>query len=146
MLSTRRIAIVAIVGLAESPAWLHNDWLLSAFGKRKADAIDHYLKFVSDGLHQTSIWSDLKQQNYLGGDQLLKDVIPAKAGISQAINYLRTSFPRKRESHIVERVQSLTNREQDPSEIPGAQSRPRAKPLNEYLRLEQDRNRAIARA
>jgi len=77
----------AIVGLAESPAWLHHDWLLSAFGKRKADAIDHYLKFVSDGLQQTSIWSDLKQPIYLGGDQLLKDVIPirrtaAKAGIS----------------------------------------------------------------
>jgi len=106
----------AIVGLAESPAWLHNDWLLSAFGNRKADAIDHYIKFVSDGLHQTSIWSDLKQQIYLGGDQ------------------------------FVERVQSLINREQDLSEIPGAQSRPRAKPLNEYLRLEQDRNRAIARA
>jgi hypothetical protein len=38
------------------------------------------------------------------------------------------------------------NREQDLSEVPGAQSRPRAKPLNDYLRLEQDRNRAIARA
>jgi len=74
------------------------------------------LKFVSDGLQQTSIWSDLKQQIYLG------------------------------ENQFVERVQSLINREQDLSEIPGAQSRPRAKPLNEYLRLEQDRSRAIARA
>jgi len=106
----------AIVGRAESPAWLYNDWLLSVFGRHKADAIARYLEFVSEGMHHASIWSDLNQQIYLGDDQ------------------------------FVERVQSMINLEQDLSEIPAAQSRPRAKPLHVYLRLEQDRNRAIARA
>ena len=66
--------------------------------------------------HRASIWSDLKQQIFLGDDQ------------------------------FVERVQALIHPQKDLSEIPVAQSRPRAKPLHEYLNLEQDRNRAIARA
>jgi putative transposase len=106
----------AVIGLAESPAWLHNDWLLSAFGNSKADAIERYIQFVSDGMHHASIWKDLKQQIYLGDDQ------------------------------FIERVQSLIDPNQDLSEIPAAQSRPRPKSIHEYLSLEKDRNRAIARA
>jgi hypothetical protein len=106
----------AIIGLTESPAWLHSDWLLSAFSNHKADAIDRYIKFVFDGMHHASIWSDLKQQIYLGDDQ------------------------------FIERVQSLIHADKDLSEIPAAQSRPRPSPIHEYLSQEKDRNRAIAKA
>ena len=106
----------AIVGLAERPAWLQNDWLLSAFGNNKADAIERYIKFVSDGMHHASIWSDLKQQIYLGDDL------------------------------FIHRVQALIDANKDLSEFPCAQSRPRPKPIHEYLLQEKDRNRAIARA
>ena len=63
-----------IIGLAESPAWLHNDWLLSAFGNNKADAIERYIDFVSDGMHHVLICTDLKQQIYLGDDQFIERV------------------------------------------------------------------------
>jgi hypothetical protein len=106
----------AIIGLDESPAWLSSDWLLSAFGVHRAEAIDYYLEFVADGMHRDSVWSNLKQQIYLGDDQ------------------------------FIERVQSLIDTNRDLSEIPAAQSRPLLKPLSEYLGQEIDRNRAIARA
>ena len=67
-------------------------------------------------MHHASIWSDLKQQIYLGDDQ------------------------------FIERVQSLIHADKDLSEIPAAQSRPRPSPIHEYLSQEKDRNRAIAKA
>jgi REP element-mobilizing transposase RayT len=106
----------ATVGLAKKPDWLQDDWLLSAFGRHKTDAIKHYMKFVIDGMNRASVWADLKQQIYLGDE------------------------------HFIDRVQSLVDASKDLSEIPAPQARPRPKQIHEYLRLEKNRNRAIARA
>jgi putative transposase len=104
------------IGLDQSPAWLSSDWLVSAFGDHRAEAIVHYLQFVADSMHRDSVWSDLTLQIYLGDDQ------------------------------FIERIQSLIDTNRGLSEIPAAQSRPVPKPLSEYPGQEIDRDRAIARA
>ena len=106
----------ATIGLVKKPDWLQDDWLLSAFGKNKTDAIKHYMIFVIDGMDRASVWADLKHQIYLGDE------------------------------HIINSVQSLIDANKDLSEIPSPQARPQAKKLHEYLSLENNRNQAIARA
>ena len=106
----------ATIGLVEKPDWLQDDWLLSAFGKIKSDAIQQYMKFVVDGMNLPSVWSDLRQQIYLGDEV------------------------------FIERMQMLIDGNKDLSEIPSPQARPRPKQIHEYLSLEKDRNRAIVRA
>ena len=106
----------ATIGLVKKPVWLQDDWLLSAFGKNKTEAIRHYMKFVVDGMNRAPIWANLKQQIYLGDER------------------------------FIDNVQSLIDSNKDLSEIPSAQARPPPKLINEYLCLEKNRNQAIARA
>ena len=106
----------AMIGLAKKPEWLQVDWLLSAFGSSKSSAIHEFEKFVADGIDTPSVWKDLRQQIYLGDD------------------------------NFVEKMQHLIDRNTDLSEIPRTQARPQPQPLDEFLRLERDRDRAIARA
>ena len=67
---------------------------MSAFGKNKSDAIEHYMKFVVDGTNSPSVWADLKQQIYLGDE------------------------------NFIERMQLLIDANKDLSEIPSPQARP----------------------
>jgi putative transposase len=106
----------ATIGLVKKPDWLQDEWLLSAFGKNKTDAIKHYMIFVIDGMNHASVWADLKHQIYLGDERFINS------------------------------VQSFIDANKDLSEIPSPQARPQAKKLNEYLSLENNRNQAIARA
>lgn len=106
----------ATIDLEKKPDWLHVDWLLSTFGRSKSDAIAQYKDFVVDGLRLPPIWENLKQQIYLG------------------------------DTDFVERMHQHIDRGIDLSEIPIIQARPRPMPIYEYLKQEQDRNRAIARA
>ena len=106
----------ATIGYVEKPKWLQVEWVLSTFGQNKSDAIGQYIQFVAEGVDLPSVWTDLKQQIYLGDEK------------------------------FVERVQMLIDTGKDLSEIPSPQARPRPKRIHEYLVLEKDRNRAIAQA
>jgi len=48
------------VGQAVRPNWIHVDWLLTAFGRQKAHAIEAYKQFIKEGKRQASPWAQLK--------------------------------------------------------------------------------------
>jgi hypothetical protein len=106
----------ATAGLTEAPDWLETAWILSAFGQRKSQALKRYRAFVAEGKNQPSPWGQLKNQIYLGSDA------------------------------FVDKMQSRLSPDKDLSEIPAAQRRPQAKPLDDYARKSQDRNEAILMA
>ena len=106
----------ATAGLTEAPDWLDTDWILSAFGQRKSRAQERYRAFVAEGKNQPAPWGQLKNQIYLGSDA------------------------------FVDKMQSRLPPDKDLSEIPAAQRRRVAKPLDDYARKYRDRNEAIRRA
>lgn len=106
----------ATVGQSSSPEFLHTDWLLAAFAKRKSTAIERYKAFVSEGKGQPSPWASLRNQIYLGTEQ------------------------------FVEKMKLLVDGEQELSEVPSSQRRPKPKALTEYETSSQDRNTAIYQA
>ena len=106
----------ATVGTRKPPVWLHTDWVLSAFAKRKGTAIQRYRSFVAEGKHQSSPWKQLKNQIYLGSDR------------------------------FVEKMQRKIDRDRDISEVPLTQKRSQAKSLAHYERRHKDRDTAIRAA
>ncbi len=106
----------ATAGQAPVAPWLQADWILSAFGRRKGEAIDRYRAFVAQGKNQPSPWEQLRNQVFLGSEQ------------------------------FVERLQARVDTGQDLSEIPARQRRPLPKPLEHYAERFPDRNAAIAAA
>ncbi|QBQ54057.1 transposase [Nitrosococcus wardiae] len=106
----------ATAGLGKGPMWLHSKWILSAFSRRKGEAIKRYRAFVSEGKNQPSPWEQLKNQIYLGS------------------------------ASFVEKMQRQLDSEQDLSEIPSAQRRPVAKPLEYFSKKYHDRDTAIVQA
>jgi len=106
----------ATVGQTKAGKGLTVDWLLAAFAKRKATAIERYKKFVAEGKGQPSPWGLLRNQIFLGTDE------------------------------FIEKMQSLVDGEKELSEIPSSQRRPVPKSLNEYEVTSQDRNAAILNA
>jgi putative transposase len=84
----------ATAGQSKAPACLVTDCLLGSFGRRKSTAIEGYKKFVSDGRGNTSPWSLLRNQVYLGSEG------------------------------FVDKMQSLIDGDKDLSEIPASQRRP----------------------
>lgn len=106
----------ATAGLTAAPAWLQTEWVLSAFGQRRSGAQTRYRAFVAEGKTQPSPWGQLKNQIYLGSE----------------------AFVGKMQSHLAP--------DKDLSEVPTAQRRRVAKPLDYYARQHRDRNEAIQRA
>lgn len=106
----------ATAGLIEAPDWLDTDGILSAFGQRKSRARERYRAFVAEGKNQPSPWGQLRNQIYLGS------------------------------AAFVDRLQRRLSPDQDFSEIPAAQRRPRAKPLAYYAGQHRDRDDAIRHA
>lgn len=106
----------ATAGMASAPPWLQTDWILSAFSRRKAEAIERYRRFVAEGRGQPSPWEHLKNQIYLGSDS------------------------------FVEKLQAQLEPDKDLSEVPLGQKRALAKPLTHYARRYQDRDTAITEA
>jgi REP element-mobilizing transposase RayT len=104
------------VGLSDCPAWLHTDWLLAAFGKRKSSAIQSYRRFVAEGKGQPSPWRDLNSQIYLGDARFVAD------------------------------MQQRIAADMDLSEIPGSQRRPVPQSLRTYEETSPNRNSAIVSA
>ena len=106
----------ATVGRAERPGWLSTDWLLSAFSRRRDEAVDGYVSFVAAGKGQPPLWEQRKNQIYLGDEA------------------------------FVERLMSLPGGQKDLSEIPAVQRRPLPKPLSHYVAHSEERDGAIAAA
>ena len=106
----------ATAGLSSTPPWLSTEWLLSAFAKRKSVAAEYFRKFVAEGKGQPSIWTELKNQIYLGSDD------------------------------FVERVQRRIVKDKDLSEVPRAQKRAVVKPLEYYDQKYRNRDSAIQHA
>jgi len=107
----------AMVRLAGCPEWFDREWLLGNFGESNRSAVRQYMRFVEDGVLQSSPWSMLKNQIYLGSDR------------------------------FVEKVQSdLPSRQQKLSEIPKAQKRSMPKSIEEYLTMTSSRDEAIVAA
>lgn len=71
----------AMVGDASTPKWLATDGLLSRFGSRRAAARRRYTRFVEKGIGLPSLWTELRQQIYLGDDKFIQRMLKkAKLG------------------------------------------------------------------
>lgn len=100
----------------DSPPWLTTTSILSAFGQRRAQAVEAYRFFVAAGKNQPPPWANLRNQIYLGTDT------------------------------FVEKMRRKLDADQDLSEIPSAQRRKLPKALAYYARKYQNRDEAIAQA
>lgn len=106
----------ATVGQVSVPPGLATDWLLSAFSRKRSDAIEKYKAFVAEGKNQPSPWESLRNQIFLGDEQ------------------------------FVEEMQKLLDEDRDLSEVPSVQRRSGARPLAYYAGKHRDRDEAIAEA
>ena len=106
----------ATVGLIEAEDFLHVDWILSVFAKRKSLASQRYREFVSQGKNQPKPWGALKNQIFLGDDD------------------------------FVDEMQCKILPDKDLSEIVLSQKRPMAKELLHYEKKYIKRDEAIAKA
>ncbi len=106
----------ATAGQVAVPSCLSVDWLLSGFGRNKKAARDAYKRFVSEGKNQPSPWKELRNQVYLGGD------------------------------NFVQEMQGLIDGDEEFSEVPISQRRPKASTLSEYESNAETRNQAIVDA
>jgi len=61
----------ATAGGAKKPVFLEVDWVLSQFGRRRAEAKKGYLRYVLGGLQGESPWGRLKGQILLGTEDFL---------------------------------------------------------------------------
>ncbi|MCP4408634.1 MAG: transposase, partial [Gammaproteobacteria bacterium] len=107
---------LSMVGEQSVPEWLETDWLLSQFGAQRKRAIAHYKDFVRAGMGLPSLWSDLRQQIYLGGE------------------------------NFVNRMQKQLDSSADLSEIPRIQHRCKAKPLQYYEKRYKDKKQGMVQA
>nr|WP_067298332.1 hypothetical protein [Marinobacterium profundum] len=64
----------ATVGYEPDLNTLDIDWILAAFDERRDLAIERYERFVADGKHQPSPWSQLRNQVYLGSEQFVDEM------------------------------------------------------------------------
>jgi putative transposase len=65
----------AMVGATPTPGWLATDRLLIQFGSRRAEARRRYTRFVEEGIGLPSIWTELRQQIFLGDDKFIKRML-----------------------------------------------------------------------
>lgn len=106
----------AMIMESNVPVWLEVEWLLSQFSVQRKRAISKYKDFVREGVGLPSLWSELSQQIYLGDEKFVK------------------------------RLQKKLDHTEDLSEIPRAQRRPLAKPLQYYESRYKDKKRGIVEA
>ena len=105
-----------MVGQAHAPVWLETDWLLAQFNQERSRAQAGYATFVAQGVGQSSVWHGLRNQVFLGSDAFVK-------------------------RHCVSAEQAERLRE-----VPRAQRRALAKPLDDFARRYPARREAMARA
>jgi hypothetical protein len=107
---------LSTAGQGKGPACLHTDWRLTNFAQNKAEAIERYKQFIAQGKGQTSIWSSLRKQIYLGDQQ------------------------------FIDNMQRLIDEGHELSEFPSAQRKPVHETLDNYLASSQDCETAICKA
>ncbi|MDA3913807.1 transposase [Oleiagrimonas sp.] len=105
----------ATVGASAATAGLSSDWILSAFGAKRAQATRAYQSFVDLGRDQPSPWEQLRNQVMLGNDTFVDD--------------------------LHERMQRL---DQPLTDVPKRQRAGRLHSIEEYAAQASDRNEAIA--
>jgi putative transposase len=103
----------ATVELEAAPVWLNVQSLLVAFGHQKNKAIGAYALFVSQGRDQSSPWSQLRNQIFLGD-----------------------------ESFVDEHLKLMTS-DKNLSEIPLRQKKISSQPLSVFETMSPSRNAAI---
>ena len=103
----------ATTGFVEAPKWLNTDWVLSAFGSKKKQAVSAYRHFVRNGKNLPSPLNGLRNQIYLGGEG------------------------------FVQKMNALIDESKDLSEVPSSQRRLMPKTLSEYNEKATSRNEAI---
>jgi len=106
----------AMVGAAKSPPWLTTQAILDLFSKKQALARKKFQRFVAEGIDNESIWKNLNRQIYLGSDR------------------------------FIERMQAKLEKESRDVNIPRAQQRPPAPPLEVLRAAHRNRDQAIAAA
>lgn len=107
----------AMIGKADRQPWLHTDWVLGQFGSRRSRAVEKYVDFVRAGVGLPSIWENLRNQIFLGGDA------------------------------FIERLHKRAPKDVDLGEIPRIQRRSVPKALSAYeAAAKGDRDKAIAAA
>jgi putative transposase len=107
----------AMIGAADRSTSLHTDWIVGQFAARRSRAGENYAEFVWAGGGLSSIWDNLRNQIFLGGDA------------------------------FIERLQERAPKDTDLGEIPRIKRRQAAKPLSVYEAAGQaDRDVAIATA
>ena len=106
----------ATAGQTEGFGWLQTEWILSAFSRRKGQAIEGYRAFVAEGKNQPSPWEQLRSQVYLGSEA------------------------------FVEKMQALVDSGKDLREVPLKQRRAVPKPLSHFSKSERSRDEAIVAA
>jgi DNA-binding transcriptional ArsR family regulator len=108
---------LTMMGETERPAWLETDWILGQFSDDRTQAQIRYRDFIAAGVGQSSIWSDLRNQVFLGSDGFVDKVRQSKSLNSGSLR-----------------------------EVPRKQRRPLAKPLAAIEKEYSNRREAMARA
>jgi len=107
----------AMMGMDSIPGLLSVDALLGNFSEQNTDlAQQQYARFVAEGVNKESIWSDLKQQIFLGHDDFIIQAQGKATGLRLDGN------------------------------IPKAQQRSPVRPLQEIAAMYESRNAAIVAA
>ena len=106
----------AMIGQAHVPAWLETDWLLAQFGSERVSSQAGYAAFVAQGTGHPDVWQGLRNQVFLGSDAFVK----------------LHCAPSKPSGRL--------------QEVPRAQRRALAKPLDDFARRYPERREAMAHA
>jgi putative transposase len=103
----------AMIGVVPAPTWLAIDKLLSQFASKRREAMQRYKEFVEQGLGKEPIWRHLNRQVFLGDDD------------------------------FVQRMQQKAKVFSEDFNIPKAQRRPPALPMEKIAKAHATRNEAI---
>jgi len=106
----------ATVGSVPAPAWLEVDWIIGQFGTDRLQAQQRYADFVDAGVSGASVWEHLRHQIFLGSDRFIQRFSDKQ----MPLEHLR--------------------------EVPRAQRRPLARPLEWFELTYPARKEAVARA
>lgn len=102
-----------MIGKAAAPLWFVGEQILTQFATQRDTAQRRYIQFVADGLKQSAVWKNLRNQIYLGDEQ------------------------------FVQRMQGLIDNPSQLLEVPVAQRRAPAQPLSFYAETAADTRTAM---
>ncbi len=74
----------ATVGQVRKPPYLTVDWVLAQFGRKRAEAVRRYRRYVLEGVGEKSPWESLKGQILLGREEFtgrLREFLHGKENI-----------------------------------------------------------------